>query len=57
MVMGKVQGLLLPFTSTISIYVSLQGISGDRKLMEYEAGEFIDFYCLEGKNSAVVKRS
>lgn len=25
--------------------------------MEYEAGEFIDFYCLEGKNSAVVKRS
>ena len=36
----KVEGLLLHFTSTISIYLYLLlGILGDRKLMEHKARE------------------
>lgn len=40
-VIGKIEGLLLDFTSTIYICSLLQDILGDRRFMEYKARKSI----------------
>lgn len=54
-VIRKEEGLLLDFTSIISLCSLLQRIIGDRKLIEYKARDSIWFCCLEMQNRAVVK--